>query len=195
MPALSDRVVLALFIAVVAGGCAAIWVPLERHYTNDPVERARRGEVTGLHELSMLRADNAVRAIALVKDRSPAEVRVQTLTLRPTAITMTVVEPGNGTERDFGVDPGFHVSGGEPGDASSDYGVTFRALDGTVPERMARIVLEETHRDASDIEYASASTSSTGEPVQWLLYLKGGRIRDRVWRAEADGSNVRRNGT
>ncbi|MFL5844954.1 MAG: hypothetical protein ACJ762_09700 [Solirubrobacteraceae bacterium] len=195
MLALSDRTVLGVFIAVIAAGCAAIWVPLERHYTNDPVERARRGEVTALHELSMLRADNAVRAVRLVEERSPAEVRVQTLTIRPTALTMTVVEPGNGTERDWGVDPGFHVGGGEAEDASSDYGVTFRALDLTVPERMARTVLDQTHRNPRDIEYASAATSATGEPVQWLLYLAGGRIRDRVWRADADGSHVRRNGT
>jgi hypothetical protein len=191
----SDRYVLGIFVAVVAGGCAAIWAPLESHYANDPVEKARRGEVTGLGPLSLLRATNATRALEEVRRRSPAEVRVQTLSFRPAQVYATVVEPGTGEERDYSVDPGFNVSGGEAEDASSDHGVTFRAVDAGVPERMARAVLAQTHRDEDDIDYVSASTSSTGEPHQWLLYLKSGRIRDRVWRAEADGSNVRRNGT
>lgn len=192
---MSDRVILGVFIALVAGGCALIWAPLESHYANDPFEKARRGEIRGLDELSMLRAGNAVRALEEVRRRAPVEVRIQTLTFRPTSVLISIVEPGTGEDRDYDVDPAFRVGGGEPSVASSDYGATFRAIDASVPERMAREVLALTHRDADEIDYVSAATSSTGDPVQWLLYFASGRIRDRVWRAEADGSNVRRNGT
>lgn len=192
---LSDRAVLGVFVALVLAACAVVVVPLEQRFADDPVEKARRGEVTGLHELSMLRAGNARRAVDEVRRRSPAEVRVQSLTLRPAGASLTVVEPANGSEREFEVDPGFGVAAGEAGDASSDYGVTFRALDAGVPERMIRIVLDQLHRDAETVDYVAAAISSGGAPLQWLLYLEGGRIRDRVWRAEADGTNVRRNGT
>lgn len=37
--------------------------------------------------------------------------------------------------------------------------------------------------------------ASAGAELTWLLYLKGGRVRDRGWTADANGTNVRRNGT
>lgn len=192
---LTDRAVLAIFAVLVLAGCAAVLVPLERENTNDPVERARRGEITGLHELSMLRGENAVRAIDEIRRRSPAEVRVQSLTLRPVAAQLTVVEPANGTQRDWEVVPGIEVSGGEVENASTDYGVTFRAIDATMPERLARAVLDKLNRDPADLDYISAAISSSGDPLQWLVYLKSGRVSDRIWRADADGANLRRNGT
>jgi hypothetical protein len=191
---MSNRMVLAVWIAVVVAACAAVVVPLEAKYTDDPVERARRGEVTGLHELSMLRAENAVRALELVRERTPSEVRVQSFVLRPIRVDATIVEPGTGREFRYEVDPGFHVSGGEPGDASADYGVTFSKVDASVVEKVVRAVLAEVDRPATDVDYAVASISSTDQPLQWLVFLKGGRIRDRTWIADADGSNVRRNG-
>jgi hypothetical protein len=191
---MSDRVVLGLFMAVVVAASAAVVVPLEQDYARDPVEKARRGEVTGLHELSMLRSPHAARALELIRERSPSEVRVQSLVIRPVTVSATIVEPGTGREWDFDVDPGFHVAGGEPSDASSDYGVTFRSIDAGVIEPLVRAVLDRTGKPADDVEYVAAAMSSTGEPMQWLVYLRGGRIRDRVWRADADGSNLRRNG-
>jgi hypothetical protein len=191
----SDRTLLAGLLAVVLGATALIWIPLERHYANDPAEKARRGEVTGLGELSMVRSTNATAAVEEMRRRSPAESRVQNLVLRPTSVDATVVVPADGTGRTFSVTPGLHVAAAKPTPASSDYGVTFRRIDATVPETMARSVLGELHRDEGDLDYVVASVSSTGGPMEWLLYLKSGRIRDRAWRAEADGGHLRRNGT
>ena len=61
---------------------------------------------------------------------------------------------------------------------------------------MTRAVLKELGRPESDVDYVVASIPSTeSSELEWLLYLQHGRIRDRTWRADADGSNLRRNGT
>lgn len=193
---LTPRVVVLVFIVLVFGACAAVVVPLEQHYANDPLEKARRGEVDGLDPLSMLRAANTRRALREVAKRSPSEVRIQSLTIRPTSVDLSVEVPAEGSRRTFTVDPGFGVSSGDPSDASSDSGVTFRRLDGGVPERMARIVLDQVRRPAAALDYVIAGIpSSAGAGLTWQLYLKGGRVRDRAWTADADGTNVRRNGT
>lgn len=192
----SPRIVLLIFIVLVFGACAAVIVPLERHYADDPLEKARRGEIEGLDPLSMLRAANATHALREVAERSPAEVRIQDLTIRPASVALSVEIPAEGSRRTFTVDPGFGVSAGNPTDASSDSGATFRGIDGGAPERMALIVLGRLHRPAEALDYVVASIPvSAGDKLSWLLFLKGGRVRDRAWRADADGANVRRNGT
>ena len=190
------RTIYLLFIAAVISACAAVIVPTEKKYADDPVQKAARGEITPLGELSLIRAANAQRALDGVRERLPAEVVVQDVVLRPGRIDVEAVVPADGTEHDFAVDPGFGIHPAEVTDASNDYGVTFRQLDMRVPEAMARAVLAQLEREESDLDYIVASTpSSEGQTLQWLLYLKHGRIRDRVWRANGDGSNLRRNGT
>jgi hypothetical protein len=192
---LTPRLVVLIFIVIVFGACAVVVIPLESHYANDPLEKARRGEITGLDPLSMFLAANTTRALAEVARRSPAEVVVQNLTVRPTSVDLSVETPAEGSRRTFSVDPGFGVRSDKPSDASSDLGVTFGRLDGTVPERMARIVLARVGRGPEALDYAVASIPATkGQPVTWLLYLKGGRVRDRGWTAGASGANVHRNG-
>jgi hypothetical protein len=190
------RTIYLLFIAAVLAACAAVIVPLEKQYTDDPVQKANRGEISPLSDLSMLRAGNAQRALEAIRAKSPVESRVQSLTLRPTQVDATVVVPADGTQHDFLVDPAFHIDAREPRDASTDYGMTFRRFDLSVPEGMIRAVLTELDRSERDVAYVSASIPSDEHTKQeWLLYLEHGRIRDRVWRADGDGSHLRRNGT
>jgi hypothetical protein len=191
----SDRFVLGTFTAVVLAASTAVVVPLDRHYADDPVEKAQRGEVRGLDALSMFRAANLQRALSAVAAKSPAEVVVQDLTVRASSLELTIEEPANGTRRRIAVDVGFGVHIGDPDDASSDEGVTFRQLDAGVPERMIGEVLARVHRPASDVSYVSPSISSSEPRIQWLVYFESGRIRDRIWRADGNGNNVRRNGT
>ena len=190
------RTIYLLFIAAVLAACAAIIVPLEKHNADDPVQKAQRAEITTLSDLPMLRAANAQRALDAVRAKSPAESVVQDLDIRPTSLSMEVVVPDDGTEHDYTVDPAFGVHADEPRDASSDYGLTFRKIDLTVPERITRSVLSQLHRPESDFNYILASIPSSAESKpEWILYLQHGRIRDRVWRADFDGSHLRRNGT
>lgn len=192
---LSDRNVLLIFVLLVLGGTALIWIPLERHYRDDPAEKASRGEITGLKPGSLLLAANARRAIDAIRSRSDAESRVQSLSLRPTYVAATVVVPADGTEHDFRVDPSFAVDADPPDDASSDDGASFARIDPAAPERMARTVLAQLHRDDADLDYAAMSSSPTDRTITWSLYLKHGRIRDRTWVADAHGGHVKRIGT
>ena len=192
---LSTRTIYVLFILAVLSACAAIIVPLEHKYATDPLQKASRGEISALSDLSLIRAGNAQRALAALRARSSSESVIRDFTLRPTRINAEIVNPADGTEHDMGVDVGFGVSD-DVSDASSDYGVTFRNLDVTVPERMVRAVLADLHRPESDVDYVTAAVpSSADSKLEWLLFLQHGRIRDRTWRADADGSNLRRNGT
>lgn len=192
---LSDRTVLTIFVVLVLGVTALIWIPLERHYANDPAERASRGEITGLSDGSLLLAANARRALAEIRKRSARGSVVQNLSIRPTYVASTVVVPADGSEHDFRVDPSFHVDAGAPGDATSDDGVAFPRIDTAAPERMARTVLAELHRDDADLDYAAMSAFPGEKAVTWSLFLKHGRIRDRTWIADAHGEHVKRSGT
>lgn len=183
-----------LFTLAVLSACAAVIVPTEAHYASDPVEKASRGEIGGLDALSLLRADRATAALEAIRAGSPAESRVQDLTLYPTQMSAQVVVPADGSERNVGVDVALKAHFDDPRDASSDYGVTFRRFDMTVPEAMARAVLARLHRPESDLLYATASISSSDSSYTWSLFLQHGRIRDRQWTADADGSNLKRPG-
>lgn len=182
-----------LFTLAVISACAAVIVPTEAHYASDPVQKASRGEIGGLDALSLLRAERAAAALEAIRAGSPAESRVQSLTVRPTQVDAEVVVPADGSERDANVDVALKAHFDDPRDASSDYGVTFRRFDMTVPEAMTRAVLARLHRPESDIDYVTASISSDGS-YTWSLFLQHGRIRDRHWTADADGANLKRPG-
>jgi hypothetical protein len=186
---------MAIFIVLVFGASAAVVLPQEQKYADDPLQKVIRGEVDGLSELSLLRADHARRALEEVRKRSPSESLIQDLTIRPTFMRMSVEVPADGSLHAYTVGVGFKVEADEPRDASSDYGLTFRRVDMSVPERMATIVLDQLHRPTSDIDYVVLSISSGETEPDWLLFLKHGRVRDRTWRASSDGTNIRRNGT
>lgn len=193
---LSTRTIYVLFILAVLSACAAIIVPLEHKYATDPVQKASRGEITALDGLSLIRVANAQNALNAVAAKSQAESVVQNLVIRPTRMDLEVVVPADGSEHDYEVDPAFGVHADDVRDATSDHGTSFRTFDMTVPERMARAVLKQLGRPEGDVDYIVASIpSSADDQLEWLLYLQHGRIRDRVWRANADGSDLRRNGT
>ena len=182
-----------LFVVAVISACAAVIVPLEHKYATDPVQKAARGEISALGDLSLIRADNAARALAAVQAKSPAESRVQDLTLRPTHADIDVVVPADGSEHRWLVDVGFNAAD-DTSDATQDYGKTFRQFDMTVPERITRAVLAQLHRPESDVDYITTIITQDDPSFRWELFLQHGRIRDRTWLANADGSDLHRNG-
>lgn len=184
-----EGLVLLLFTIVTLGVSGYVVVNAEIDARDDPGEKAARGEIDGLDDLSLLREAN----LRHVLDEVTGGPRPLVLNLRVSAPAADVtVRDADGyrkvltfdpsfdsKERDFGVseDPAF-----EPGE-----------IDAGVPEKLARRVARRTGQPVEAVDYVTISASSSGEP-SWYLALDDGPARDRQWVAAMDGSDLRKPG-
>lgn len=63
---LAEGAILLLFTILTLAISAFVLISEESDAVSDPVQKAARGEITGLHELSLLRRPNLERALAKV---------------------------------------------------------------------------------------------------------------------------------
>lgn len=184
-----EGLILLLFTIVTLGVSGYVVVSAEIDKRDDPGEKAARGEIDGLDDLSLLREANLQRVLDEVADgRWPLVIN-----LRASAPAADVtVRDADGYRKVLTFDPSIDSD-------ERDYGVGEDAtlgpgqIDAGVPEKLARRVARRTGQPVEAVDYVTISASSSGEP-SWYLALDEGPARDRQWVAEMDGSDLRKPG-
>jgi hypothetical protein len=183
-----EGLILLLFTVVTLGIATWVLVNAEQDAVDDPVEKAARGEIDGLDDLSMLREENLRRALDDIADSDYP--LVTSMRVDPERINATVRD-SDGIRKVFNIDAGFDVDESDFG-AGEDEALVATDVNASGPERMIETVTERTDREPEDVDYVALSVS--GDDPSWLLYIDEGPARDRQWAAAADGSDVRRPG-
>lgn len=182
---------LVLFLFTVLTICASGYVVVssELDYRDDPAEKARRGEIQGLDELSLLRQENLQRILDEVEEGEHPLV----VNLRVSAIAVdATVRDADGYRKILTFDPAFEHDERDF-EVGEDAALRAREIDAGGPERMAREATRRAGVDADAVDYVTLSAPSSGE-ASWYLALDEGPARVRQWVAAMDGSDLRKPG-
>ena len=180
-----------LFILLTLAASGFVLKSEEDDAVKDPKQKAARGEVTGLSQLSLVRAVNLRKALAEVAS-SPHRL-VTNVRVAPDRVNVSARDE-DGMRRYLTIDPGFGLKEDDAG-VGEDDAVHVSKIDAEAPERMLRLVVEKTGLPTSAIDYVTTSVSNNPNVKQtWYLAMKEGPARVRQWIAEADGTDIRRPG-
>ena len=178
-----------LFLVATLAASAFVLHRAEAGAVKDPKEKAARGEITGLSELSLARPENLRRALAKVdagRYRLISNIRVAA-----DRINLSVRDK-DGYRKYLTIDPGFGVSSSDAG-VGEDYAVHTESINAEAPQRMLKAVVARTGLTPAAFDYAAASFSESSATT-WYMAMKRGPARVRQWVAERDGSDVRKPG-
>ena len=181
--------IILVFVIATLAASGLVLHRAEADAVKDPKQKASRGEITGLSELSLARAENLRKALAKVdQGKYPliANIRVA-----PDRINLMVLNK-DGYRKYLTIDPGFGVSSSDAG-VGEDYAVHSESINAEAPQRMLGAVVAKTGLKASAFDYAATSFSKDSKTT-WFMAMKDGPARVRQWVAEADGSDVRHPG-
>jgi hypothetical protein len=156
---------------------------------SDPVQKAARGEIKGLDELSFFRAANLRKALAKVSDgRWPLIISVRVAADR---VDVTARDK-DGFRKYLSVDPAYKVSVDDD-NVGEDTAITASRIDTGAPERMIRAIAERTHMSPNAVDYLV--TDADNEPDSaWYMFLDQGPARVRQWVATKTGTDLRHPG-
>lgn len=185
----SEGLVLLLFAIVTMAASAFVLWNTEQASVDDPKQKAARGEVRGLDELSMIREPNVQRALDHVEGSEFPLVR--NIRIAPTSIDIQASD-SDGIGRNMSFDPAFEVIESDGG-ASTVNALAAAKIDAAAPERAIRGAAERAGLDTEDIDYVT-TTFIIDSNSDWSLFFKSGPAKDRHWVAEPDGTDVRRPG-
>jgi hypothetical protein len=148
-----DRVLGLLFVVLAMGGTAAALAVNERHALDDPLQKAERGEVTGIGGLSLLRAPNLRRALAAADRALKDDEQVTSLRLAPTRIDIQARDTiGAMRQLQLRVDIEAHVV--STSGTSSDTGPrSLAGIDTAAPERFVRAIAEREGYPPDHLDY------------------------------------------
>ena len=180
---------IALFLVLTLAASAFVLHRAEANTVKDPKQKAARGEIQGLTQLSLVRPENLRRALAEIgASRWPL---VWNIRVAPDRVNASVRDR-DGYRRFVTVDPGFGVTSSDAG-VGEDYAVTAGAIDIEAPKRMLDTVVARTGLSPAALDYATTSFSKDS-PVSWYMAMKQGPARVRQWIADEHGRDVRKPG-
>ncbi|WP_372790869.1 hypothetical protein [Paraconexibacter sp.] len=185
---------IALLLATISlGGTAAALVVEERGKLDDPLEQARRGEITNLDSRSFLRARNLDHAYTAATRGLAADEVVTQLTVAPTGLELFTRDDA-ARQRVRRVDAAYAVSSRQAG-RSESAGLPPDRLLITGAETAVRAVLSRLRDPDASVVSVQVSFSELERRItqaEWLLEVAGVRPRDARWYASVDGTKVRR---
>ena len=188
-PGPREGLILLLFTLVTLGASAYVVIGAEIDARDDPAEKAARGEIDGLDDLSLLRAANLRRVL----DEVEAGEHPLVMNLRVSApATDVTVRDADGYRKVLTFDPSFDSDERDFG-VGEDATLDPAEIDAAAPERIARKVARRTGQPVEAVDYITIAASSSGQP-SWYLALDEGPARDRQWVAAMDGSDLRKPG-
>ncbi len=160
----------------------------EREALRDPVQKAARGEVSGLGELSLLRPERFAGAVRELEERHPG-AEVTSLIVRPIRMDVILRTPDFKTHN-INVDVGLGLDEIATGEGVQE-GLALGAIDAAAPARMLGEVNALTRTGPEDVDYAMVGRDSI-----WRLYLaRGPRPDQRGFMGGPDGRGARLIGT
>jgi len=180
---------IAIFVVLTLAASASVLHRAEANAVKDPKQKAARGEITGLTELSLLRPENLRKALAKVN--AGRYTLVSNIRVAPDRVNVSVRDR-DGYRKYVTIGPGLDVSTSDAG-VGEDYAVHTESINAEAPARMLKLVLAKTGLSPKAFDYAATSFSEKSKTT-WYMSMKEGPARVRSWIAEADGSDVRRPG-
>jgi hypothetical protein len=184
-----EGLILLVFAILTVALSAFVLLRSEDDAVHDPVQKAARGEITGLGEQSLLREVNVRKALAKI-DAGPRPL-VSNIRIAPERIDVTVRD-NDGSRKLLSIDPGFGVKETNFG-VADDNAVRTSQIDASAPERMVKAVAERTRLGAGAVDYVTLGFAGTGER-SWYMALDQGPARTRQWIAAPDGTDLRQPG-
>lgn len=156
---------------------------------SDPVQKAARGEIQGLDQLSFFRAANLRKALSKVADgRWPLLISVRVAADR---VDITARDK-DGFRKFLSIDPAYKVDVSDD-NVGEDTTITASQIDTGAPERMIRAVTERTHMSANAIDYLVIDADNEKDTA-WYMFLDQGPARVRQWVATSGGTDLRHPG-
>jgi hypothetical protein len=184
-----EGLILLVFALLTLAASAYVLLSDERSAERDPVQKAARGEIGTLDQLSLVREQNLRKLLAKI-DAGPRPF-VTNLRIATTRLNL-IVRDSDGIRKVVSVDAALHTDESDFGTGTDD-AVRAARIDAAAPERIVRAVLARTHVAPAAVDYLVLSPSGISGPG-WTLYLTQGPVRDRHWSADAHGGRVRRLG-
>jgi hypothetical protein len=162
----------------------------DQDYVNDPVQKAARGEITGLGPLSLVREDNLRKAFAVIAAAEP-DGRVTLVDVQPTDVEVDLALP-NFVKQSVNVDAALHLHRGFKGE-TTDKGLPIKRIDPAAPERFLSKVNARTKTAPTDLDRIVISIPDTNaRDARWALTLTGGiRPDQRDYTADRSGHDVK----
>ena len=178
-----------LFLVLTLAASAFVLHKAEADAVKDPKQKAARGEISGLSELSLVRPENLRKALAKVN--SGKYPLVSNIRVAADRVNLSVRDK-DGYRKYLTIDPGIGVSTSDAG-VGEDYAVHTESINAEGPQRMLEAVIAKTGLTPAAFDYAATSFSEHSKTT-WYMAMKRGPARVRQWIAEADGSDIRRPG-
>jgi hypothetical protein len=184
-----EGLILLLFTLVTLAASGFLLYSEEQKALDDPAQKAARGDVQGLDELSLVREKNFRRVLSEVK--STDWPRVSNVRLAPEEASITA-QDADGIQRVLTYDPGFEQVDRDFG-TSTNRAVPTSAIDPGAPERMVRAAIEKSGQEEDALDYVTTTFLTQRRPT-WTIAFDQGPARNRLWIAEYNGRDVRRVG-
>src|SRR3954463_7661259 len=135
----------------------------------DPVQKAARGEIQGLDELSFFHEANFKKALAKVSwSRWPLIISVRLAAAR---VDVTARDK-DGYRKFLSINPAYKLSVTDD-NVGEDKAVTAAQIDTTAPERMIRAVTERTRMSADAVDYL-VTDADNAKDSGWYMFLDQG---------------------
>lgn len=184
-----EGLILLIFTLLTLAASGYVIATNEHDALHDPTQKAARGEVKGLSELSLLREENLRKALAKVADgKHPL---INSIRVSAERVDFTVLD-SDGYRKLVHIDPAFKVTEDDFG-VGEDTSVRASQIDAAAPERIVRALGERTRLGEEAIDYVTTSFSGS-PPYTWYASLDEGPARVRQWIAAPDGSDIRKPG-
>jgi hypothetical protein len=155
----------------------------------DPLQKAARGEIQGLDELSFFRAANLRKALAKVSgSRWPLVISVRIAADRVDVTT----RDKDGYRKYMSIDPAYKVDISDD-NVGEDKAIAVSGIDTGAPERMIRAVAERTHMSPNAVDYLVTDADNEKDSA-WYMFLDQGPARVRQWVTTRSGTDLRHPG-
>lgn len=187
----SEGLVLGIWALIVVVAVVLVLTRAEDKALHDPVKKAQRGEITGLGELSLLRADRFAGALTALGEKYP-DGRPLSIRVDPVSVSATLRVGQYGAAR-ASVDPALKVHQDGEGE-TTEKGLTISRIDPAAPERLVRKVNARTGTAPTDVDYLVLSVDSTSPRAsRWALFLRRGTPPDqRRYTSDLAGRDVQK---
>jgi hypothetical protein len=184
-----ERLILLLFTILTVAASAFVLHRSADSAVQDPIQKAARGEIQGLDELSFLRAENLRKALAKVSaGRWPLVISVRVAAAR---VDVTARDR-DGYRKYLSINPALELNV-QDNNVGEDKAVAVSRIDVTAPQRMIRAVTERTHMSADAVDYL-VTDADNDKDNGWYMFLDKGPARVRQWVATSNGSDLRHPG-
>lgn len=155
----------------------------------DPVQKAARGEIQGLSDLSFFHSANLKRAFAKVSaSRWPLIISVRVAAAR---VDVTARDR-DGFRKYITINPAYKLDISDD-NVGEDKTFTAAQIDAGAPERMIRAVSERTRMSPNAVDYLVTDAGNIPDS-SWYMFLNQGPARVRQWTATRTGTDLRHPG-